>query len=502
MKLTVVGTGYVGLVAGAAFASAGHRVTCVDIDVGKIARLRAGEIPIHEPGLSPLVAATTGSGHLTFDDDVTAAVRDSEVVFICVGTPSAPDGSADLSYVLAAAGAIARGLTRWAVIAIKSTVPVGTGARVAAAIAAATAVPFAMASNPEFQRQGSAVHDFLHPDRVVIGSDDARALAVLTELYTPLCDRPERIVTMDTASSELTKYAANAMLATRISFMNELANLCERVSADVEAIRRGIGSDPRIGPAFLAAGVGYGGSCFPKDVQAAIAFGRDAGVRLSLLEAVHEANTRQQQRFAERVLARFGGDVSGRCFAAWGLSFKQDTDDLRSAPSIGVLRRLLHAGARVRAYDPVAAGAAHRQLEAHGPAFTTCDDPYAAAQGADALLIFTEWPELARPDLARLAAALAGTDVFDGRNLLCPRALAAHGLTHHGVGRGATIVPRGAMVRYEKPPSPERAVLARLAELPVPAAPRPGQHARLLAGVGTYALLGLFVLAYFLGFTP
>ncbi|HEX2573271.1 MAG TPA: UDP-glucose/GDP-mannose dehydrogenase family protein [Polyangia bacterium] len=457
MRLAVLGTGYVGLVAGAGFADAGNEVVCVDVDADKIARLGRGELPIYEPGLDHLVERNVREGRLSFTTDVERAVRGGRIgaagpaagsvevgpadaIFIAVGTPAGTDGAADLSYVLAAAETIGRALTRWAVIVTKSTVPVGTAEKIRAQMARVTDVPFAVASNPEFLKEGDAINDFMKPDRVIVGTDDARARELLRSLYAPFVRPGDRMLFMDARSAELTKYAANAMLATRISFMNDIANLCERIGADVEAVRRGMGMDPRIGAKFLFPGIGYGGSCFPKDVKAVMAAAMEAGSPLEVLEAVHRVNERQKKLLAERLATHFsatGRGLRGRTIALWGLSFKPGTDDTREAPALVILDRLLEQGATVRVYDPVAGAAvAARYAGRHfGDRMVLCESNYEATRGAEALLVCTEWHEFRRPNFARLKELMAEPTVFDGRNVWDPTELRALGFAYHGVGR-------------------------------------------------------------------
>jgi UDPglucose 6-dehydrogenase len=431
MRLGVLGTGYVGLVAGAGFADFGNDVACADVDGEKIARLKRGELPIYEPGLDRLVANNLREGRLTFTTDVAEAVRGAEVVLIAVGTPSAHDGSADLTYVLQAAESIGRALTGWAVVVTKSTVPVGTAEKVRAAIARVTDQPFAVASNPEFLKEGDAVNDFMKPDRVVVGTDDARARETLRHLYAPFVRTNDRMLFMDARSAELTKYASNAMLATRISFMNDVANLCDKIGADVEAVRRGMGMDPRIGAKFLFPGIGYGGSCFPKDVRAAMATAAEAGTSLEILEAVHRVNERQKSLLADKMAAHFPS-LRGRTVALWGLSFKPGTDDTREAPSLSMIERLLEAGAEVRAHDPVANAPIAARF---GGKVTLCEASYEAARGAHALALLTEWHEFRRPNFQRLKQLMAEPVLFDGRNVWDPAELRALGFVYYGVGR-------------------------------------------------------------------
>jgi UDPglucose 6-dehydrogenase len=437
MRLAVLGTGYVGLVAGAGFADFGNDVQCVDIDDAKIARLARGELPVYEPGLEPLLRRNVAEGRLTFTTDIARAVHGAEVVFIAVGTPSAHDGSADLTQVLAAAEAIGRALdpARLTVIVTKSTVPVGTCDRVRAAVAAVTQAPFAVAANPEFLKEGDAVNDFMKPDRVILGCDggpdDERARDVLRHLYAPFVRTNDRVLVMDARSAELTKYAANSYLATRISFMNDVAAWCERAGADVEMVRRGMGMDQRIGPKFLFPGIGYGGSCFPKDVRAAAQAAREAGGVLEILEAVHRVNERQKAALAEKVIAHFGA-LDGRTIAVWGLAFKPGTDDVREAPSHVVIARLLEAGARVHVHDPVANESTRRVFHDRVAYY---ERSYDAAAGAHALALCTEWHQFRRPDFHRLKELLVEPVLFDGRNVWEPAQVRALGFTYYGIGR-------------------------------------------------------------------
>jgi UDPglucose 6-dehydrogenase len=440
MKITMIGTGYVGLVSGACLADVGNDVLCLDVDPKKIATLESGGIPIHEPGLDQVVARNVAARRLHFTTDVERAVHFGTVMFVAVGTPPDEDGSADLQYVLAAARDIGRHMTDYKVVVDKSTVPVGTADKVQAAIAEELArrgadVPFSVVSNPEFLKEGAAVEDFMRPDRVVIGAEDDRAINLMRSLYAPFNRNHERFVLMDRRSAELTKYAANAMLATRISFMNEMANLAEKLGADIEMVRHGIGSDPRIGYHFLYPGVGYGGSCFPKDVQALLRTAhQDGGIQLQVLAAVEAANEAQKHVLPGKVRRRFGDDLRGRHFALWGLAFKPNTDDMREAPSRHIVRELLDAGATVSAFDPVAMDEARRVFAgASGLAFAA--NRMAALEAADALLVATDWKEFRSPDFDAIRAALRQPVIFDGRNLYEPRMLRELGFEYFAIGR-------------------------------------------------------------------
>ena len=432
MKLAILGTGYVGLVAGACFSDFGNEVTCVDVDGEKVARLRRGEIPIFEPGLDTIVARNVEEKRLFFSTEVGEAVRDASVVVIAVGTPADEDGSADLSYVLAAARAIGQSLNGFTVVVTKSTVPIGTAEKVEAAIAQATTQPFAVVSNPEFLKEGDAVNDFMKPDRVVIGTSDEKARDVMRHLYAPVLRTSDRLLFMDARSAELTKYAANAYLATRISFMNDIANLCERAAADVEMVRRGIGTDSRIGPKFLFPGIGYGGSCFPKDVKALMATARAHGGPLEILDAVHRVNERQKLVLAEKVVRHFGGQLSGKTIALWGLSFKPGTDDVREAPSERIIAHLLEHGANISAHDPVAIAAMKKTF---GDRIQYFDGNYEAIKGAHALVLCTEWRQFRNPNFKKLKELLKQPVLFDGRNVWDPAEVRALGFTYYGIGR-------------------------------------------------------------------
>ena len=442
MKITMIGTGYVGLVTGTCFAEVGNDVLCLDVDPRKIETLDAGGVTIHEPGLPEMIRRNVAAGRLRFTTDIDAAVKHGLVQFIAVGTPPDEDGAADMQYVIEAARNIGRRMTEWRIVVDKSTVPVGTADRVRGAIseelrARRVDAPFAVVSNPEFLKEGAAVGDFMRPDRIVIGADDARAIAALRAIYAPFQRNHERLLVMDVRSAELTKYAANAMLATRISFMNELANLAETLGADIEHVRQGIGSDPRIGYHFLYPGAGYGGSCFPKDVKALQFTARQQGVPLRLMQAVDAVNEAQKLRLVDKIVARFGTDLAGRTFALWGLAFKPNTDDMREAPSRVVIEALAARGARIAAYDPVAMDEARRVLGDASVAFAA--SPMAALDGADALVIVTEWKEFRSPDFEEIKRRLKQPVIFDGRNLFEPAEVKAGGLEYYGIGRGDAL---------------------------------------------------------------
>ncbi len=441
MRLAIFGTGYVGLVTGTCFAEMGNFVTCVDVDAGKVERLNRGEIPIYEPGLAELVAENRHGHRLSFTTDGAAAVADAEIVFICVGTPMADDGRADLRYVESAARMIGRTIRQWTLVVTKSTVPVGTADKVRAWVAEelaarGAAIPFEVASNPEFLKEGSAVDDFMKPDRVVVGVESARSDGLLRELYGTFVRNGLRLYTMDIRSAEMTKYAANAMLATKISFINEISRICERVGADVRQVRLGAGSDSRIGMQFFHPGVGYGGSCFPKDVRALAHTAQVHGYRAELLEVVDAVNQRQKRLLEAKVRAwceLTGRDLAGLTVAVWGLAFKPNTDDVREAPALDLIRFLVAAGARVRAHDPKAA---HETEKILGPLSQVayCEDPYNATEGADCLCLVTEWRPFRRPDWRRLADQLRGKAIFDGRNQYDDRRCAEFGLSVYPVG--------------------------------------------------------------------
>ena len=439
MKITVVGTGYVGLVSGACLAEMGNDVLCLDLDPEKIRVLKEGGIPIHEPGLDQVVARNVAAGRLHFTTDVQDAVQFGTIQFIAVGTPPDEDGSADLQYVLSAARAIGRHMTDYKVVVDKSTVPVGTADKVKAAVQAeldarGEAIPYSVVSNPEFLKEGAAVDDFMRPDRIVVGAEDDQAIFLMKALYAPFQRNHEKLLIMDLRSAELTKYAANAMLATRISFMNELALLAESLGADIELVRQGIGSDPRIGYHFLYAGCGYGGSCFPKDVKALIKTGADAGHALRVLNAVEDANDAQKLVLVDKVVAHFGEDLSGKHFAVWGLAFKPNTDDMREAPSRVIIAELFRRGATVTAYDPVAMDET-RRIFGDEPRLAYAERPMQALDGADALLIVTEWKEFRSPDFQVIKAKLKSPVIFDGRNVFDPQLPREAGLTYLSIGR-------------------------------------------------------------------
>jgi UDPglucose 6-dehydrogenase len=443
MKVTIFGTGYVGLVTGTCLAEMGNHVLCVDVDAEKIARLERGEIPIYEPGLEPLVRRNHEAGRLAFTTDAKAAVAHGDTIFIAVGTPPDEDGSADLSYVLAVARSIGENATGYVVVVDKSTVPVGTADRVRAEIDAALKkrgvdIAFDVVSNPEFLKEGNAVDDCMKPDRILVGSRSARAIDLLKSLYAPFNRNRDRIVVMDERSAELTKYAANAMLATKISFMNEIANIAERVGADVEMVRHGIGSDPRIGYHFIYPGTGYGGSCFPKDVQALERTAHAHGYQARLLGAVEAVNRDQKRKLFELIVRHFDGRLGGRTIALWGLAFKPNTDDMREAPSRVLMEALWQAGAKVRAHDPQAGNEATR-IYGQRDDLVLCGDPWEALDGADALAVVTEWKVFRSPDFGRIREALKVPVIFDGRNLYDPSMVESAGLAYYGVGRGRSV---------------------------------------------------------------
>jgi UDPglucose 6-dehydrogenase len=436
MKIAVVGTGYVGLVLGACLAENGNTVACVDKDASKVATLRAGKMTIYEPGLEEIVRRNVDEERLTFTTDLPTSVKASSIVFIAVGTPQGEDGSADLRHVLGVARDVGRAIEEYTVIVDKSTVPVGTAKQVHAAIAAETSQPFSVVSNPEFLKQGAAVDDFMKPDRVVVGVDpgDTRAMNLMRELYAPFTRTGAPVMFMDTASAELCKYAANSILAARISFMNEIANMCELVGADVDQVRRAIGADARIGKSFLFPGVGYGGSCFPKDVKAILKSAEDRGYDFKILRAVEAVNERQKRRLVDKMIAHFNGEqgLSGKTIALWGLAFKPRTDDMREAPALVIVDRLLALGAAVRAYDPEADETARRIF---GNRITICEKSYDALEGADALALVTEWNTFREPDFAKMKSLMRSPVVFDGRNVYSRDQMQDLGFTYFSIGR-------------------------------------------------------------------
>ena len=431
MKIAVVGTGYVGLVAGACFAESGNDVVCVDKDAAKVRTLKAGRMPIYEPGLEEIVRRNRQEGRLTFTTNLTKAVRDSSIIFIAVGTPQGEDGSADLTHVLNVARDVARSMNGYKVIVDKSTVPVGTSEKVREVVRKETTHPFSVVSNPEFLKQGAAIEDFMKPDRVVIGAEDERATELMLELYTPFTRTGAPIMVMDCASAELAKYAANAMLATRISFMNEVANVCELVGADVDHVRKAIGSDRRIGTSFLFPGCGYGGSCFPKDVKAMMRFAADKKYTFKILDAVENVNAMQKTTLFAKMRKHYGS-LKGKTIGVWGLAFKPKTDDMREAPAVPLIEALVGAGATVLAYDPEAAKVAKR-LFGNTVSYTTTN--YDAIKGADGLAIVTEWNEFRRPDFERMKTLMRAPVVFDGRNLFTPDQMKQNGFTYYSIGR-------------------------------------------------------------------
>ncbi len=444
MKITVIGTGYVGLVTGACLSDVGIQVTCVDIDKNKIDDLKNGIMPIYEPGLEEIVKRNFKKGRLNFTTNLGDAIQGSEAAFIAVGTPPGEDGSADLKYVLAVADQIGKTMTNYMVVITKSTVPVGTAEKVRGAVAHALATRnvdhgFDVASNPEFLKEGAAIDDFMKPDRIVVGVDSSDAQEIMDKLYRPFTLNGHPVIFMDIPSAEMTKYAANAMLATKISFMNDIANLCEIMGADVNWVRKGIGSDPRIGNKFIYPGIGYGGSCFPKDVKALAKTGRDHGHAMRILEAVEEVNDDQKSVIFNKISAYFGGNLQGKVIAFWGLSFKPNTDDMREAPSVVIANLLINAGAQIRAYNPVAIEEAKHDL---GDRITYCESDMEAVRGADALALITEWAEFRMPDWDAVANSMTHKVVFDGRNLYRKQTMIAHGYDYFGIGMGDSIAEK------------------------------------------------------------
>ncbi len=432
MKLSVIGTGYVGLVVGTCLAETGNDVICVDVDEQKLDLLRSGTSPIYEPGLTDLLRKNLHEQRLQFTSDLAHAVRNSEAIFLALPTPPMEDGSADLQHVLDVARGIGKCIDGYKVIVSKSTVPVGTAEKVREVIASETSHEFDVVSNPEFLKEGAAVNDFMKPDRIVIGTGSPRALALMQDISAPFVRTGNPVIVMDERTAELTKYAANAFLATKVSFMNEMANVCEKVGADIDALRKGMGSDPRIGPQFLFAGLGYGGSCFPKDVRALLHLSTENGHRLRMLASVDEVNMEQRERFFAKIVAHFGGSIKGKTITLWGLSFKPNTDDMRDAPSITIIERLLGGGATVFAHDPVALEEARRRL---GTKVVFFENNYEAVTGADALVVATEWNEFRRPDFDRMRKLMKTPVVFDGRNIYNPARLIEKGFVYYGVGR-------------------------------------------------------------------
>jgi UDPglucose 6-dehydrogenase len=446
MKVTIFGTGYVGLVTGTCLAEMGNHVVCVDVDAGKVDRLKNGDIPIYEPGLEPMVVRNHAEGRLDFTTDAAPAIAHGEIVFIAVGTPPDEDGSADLKYVLAVAKTIGDHIDRYTVVVNKSTVPVGTADRVRAAVASrlkerGVDVPFDVVSNPEFLKEGDAVEDCMRPDRIIVGASSPKAIGVLRKLYAAFNRNHDRMVVMDERSAELTKYAANAMLATKISFMNEIANIAEHVGADVELVRQGIGADPRIGYHFIYPGAGYGGSCFPKDVQALARTAHAVGYEARLLDSVEAVNDAQKSRLFALLSRHFNGKLKGRTIAVWGLAFKPNTDDMREASSRRLMEQLWDAGANVRAFDPEAAEET-RRIYGDRADLTLVERPYEALEGADALVIVTEWKAFRSPDFGRVKSLLGTPVIFDGRNLYDPALVEEAGIAYYGIGRGRSLAGR------------------------------------------------------------
>ena len=433
MKITVIGTGYVGLVAGACFADMGNEVICIDNNLEKISQLKNGIIPIYEPGLEELVKSNTIEKRLIFSDDIDSAVKNSQVCFIAVGTPQGEDGSADLQYVFNVAKSIAQSMNGYKVIVDKSTVPVGTAQKVTEIIKQHTTHPFDVVSNPEFLKQGNAVDDFLHPDRVVIGSNSDRATGIMQDIYAPFFRTGNRVIVMDVKSAEMTKYASNSFLATKISFMNEIANLCEKVGADAEMVRVGMSTDSRIGNKFLFPGLGYGGSCFPKDVKALIKTGRENNCEMSIISSADNVNKAQRKSFIEKIIMRYGQDLSGKVFGIWGLAFKPKTNDMREAPSITIINALLERGAKIKAFDPKAVEEAKFYFNNK---ITYTNNAYEALEGADGMLLLTEWNEFRRPDFEKIKTMMKTPVIFDGRNQYDTKRLEEKGFEYHQIGRG------------------------------------------------------------------
>jgi UDPglucose 6-dehydrogenase len=440
VKISVIGTGYVGLVVGTCFAESGNDVVCVDVDERKLRLLRKGESPIYEPGLSELLKKNIAEKRLTFTDDLVRTVRTTEIIFLALPTPQSEDGSADLKHVLAVARAIGKAMNGYKIVVNKSTVPVGTADRVREILRKETSYDVDVVSNPEFLKEGAAVNDFLKPDRIVIGTSSPRALAILQDLYAPFVRTGNPLIHMDTRSSELTKYAANSFLATKVSFMNEIANLCERVGADVDHVRKGMGSDARIGSQFLFAGLGYGGSCFPKDVAALLHTSAEYQRPLKILDAVEKVNRRQKTVIVDKIKTHFQGKLKGRVITLWGLAFKPNTDDVREAPALTIIAGLRKLGARVRGHDPKAIDEMKRRI---GGAITYSDNNYDALKGADALVVVTEWSDFRRPDFDRMKSLMRTPVVFDGRNIYDPAIMREKGFVYYGMGRNGETHPAG-----------------------------------------------------------
>lgn len=432
MNITVIGTGYVGLVAGACFSDMGNNVICIDNDAEKIEKLNNGIIPIYEPALEELVKSNVSENRLKFSTDIDFAVKNSQVCFIAVGTPQDKDGSADLQYVTAVAKSIAKSMNGYKVIVDKSTVPVGTAEKLAKIISENTSYPFDIVSNPEFLKQGNAVEDFLSPDRVIIGSNSDKATQIMQEIYSPFFRTGNRIIVMDVKSAEMTKYAANSFLATKISFMNEIANLCEKVGANAEMVRIGMSTDSRIGNKFLFPGLGYGGSCFPKDVKAIVKTGADFGMEMTVIKSADEVNKKQRKLFIDKIINKFGNDLQDKMFAIWGLSFKPKTNDMREAPSITIINALLEKGAKIKAYDPKAVESAKNIF---GDKIEYCSNSYEALEGSDAMLLLTEWNEFRRPDFERMKSLMKAPVTFDGRNQYNPSRMAEKGFEYYCIGK-------------------------------------------------------------------
>lgn len=447
MKLSVIGTGYVGLVAGTCFAESGNDVICVDIDEQKVKMLKHGESPIYEPGLTDYLKKNIEEERLSFTTDLESTVKKTDVIFLALPTPQSEDGAADLQHVLAVAKKIGKAMNGYKVIVNKSTVPVGTTDRVRDTVAAETKHPFDVVSNPEFLKEGAAVNDFLKPDRIVVGSTSEKAIAIMQDLYAPFIRTGKPLLVMDERSSELTKYAANSFLATKVSYMNEIANLCERLGADIDLVRKGMGTDERIGMQFLFAGIGYGGSCFPKDVAALLSTSKTHNHALRILDAVQAVNKEQKLVVVNKLKGHFGNQLKGKTIALWGLSFKPNTDDVREAPALSIIEALLREGASIRAYDPEAMKEMKRKV---GNAIKYCDSNYDALKGASALILATEWNEFRHPDFDRMKALMKEPIVFDGRNIYDPKVMREKGFIYYGIGRGSSTEARGSTKPHVK----------------------------------------------------